>query len=91
MPPSQSIEWATPKDLWEKLYSIHDFTVDAAANQENHLCLNWYGLDHDDPKRRDGLNADWDGHSVYINPPYGRIIAKWVEAAQKHANRGGWW
>ena len=89
MPPSQSDDWATPTDLWAKLEAIYNFDVDAAASQANHLCLDWYGLDHDNPKRRDGLNASWNGRTVWINPPYGRIIAQWTKAAQRHADGGG--
>lgn len=89
MPASQSDDWATPRDLWAKLDAIYNFDVDAAASQANHLCLDWYGLDHDNPKRRDGLNALWNGQRVWINPPYGRIIAQWAKAAQRHADGGG--
>ena len=89
MPPSKTDDWATPQDLWNKLNQMHSFDVDAAASQSNHLCANWYGLDHDNLNRRDGLNAHWDGQSVWINPPYGRIIAEWVKAAQRHADGGG--
>jgi len=89
MPASQSDDWATPKELWTKLDAIHNFDVDAAASQANHLCLDWYGLDHNNPKRRDGLNASWNGRTVWINPPYGRIIADWTKAAQWHADKGG--
>jgi phage N-6-adenine-methyltransferase len=89
MPQSQTDDWATPIDLWEKLDAIHNFDVDAAASQANHLCLDWYGLDHENPNRRDGLNASWNGRTVWINPPYGRIIAEWTKAAQRHADGGG--
>ena len=89
MPASQSDDWATPGELWKKLDAIHNFDVDAAASQANHLCLDWYGLDHYNPKRRDGLSASWNGRTVWINPPYGRIIAEWAKAAQRHADGGG--
>ena len=89
MPASQSDDWATPVELWNKLDEIHDFDVDAAASQVNHLCLDWYGLDHENPKRRDGLSTLWNGRTVWINPPYGRIIAEWTKAAQRHADGGG--
>jgi site-specific DNA-methyltransferase (adenine-specific) len=89
MPQSKTDDWATPIDLWNQLDAIHNFDVDAAASQTNHLCLNWYGLDHENIKRRDGLTADWDGRTVWINPPYGRVIAQWTYAAQKHADKGG--
>jgi phage N-6-adenine-methyltransferase len=89
MPLSKTDDWATPQDLWHKLNAMHSFDVDAAASQSNHLCHNWFGLDHEDATRRDGLRASWDGKMVWINPPYGRVIAEWAKAAQLHANGGG--
>ncbi len=35
MPPSQTDDWATPIELWNKLDQMHDFDVDAAASQAN--------------------------------------------------------
>lgn len=31
----------------------------------------------------DGLSKDWGGHRVFCNPPYGRLIGRWVEKAAK--------
>lgn len=89
MPPSQSDDWATPIDLYEKLNLQHKFDVDAAASQSNHLCDKWFGLDHHDKTRRDGLAQLWDGDSVWINPPYGRVIKDWTKAAVRHYKSGG--
>jgi phage N-6-adenine-methyltransferase len=88
MPPSQTDNWATPKDLWNQLNEVHRFDVDAAASQSNHLCAKWYGLDHEDESRRDGLAVQWDGDSVWINPPYGRVIKDWTQAALDHYRQG---
>ena len=88
MPPSQTDNWATPRDLWDKLNEVHRFNVDAAASQRNHLCEKWYGLDHEDESRRDGLAATWDGDSVWLNPPYGRVIKDWTKAALNHSRNG---
>lgn len=63
--------WATPRELFAKLQEIHKFDLDAAASQSNHLCNEWFGLDHTDPKRRDGLNGWWGYGHVYVNPPSG--------------------
>ena len=88
MPQSQTDNWSTPRDLWEKLNEVHRFDVDAAASQVNHLCDKWYGLDHEDEARRDGLGVKWDGDSVWINPPYGRVIKDWTKAAVNHYREG---
>ena len=89
MPQSKTDDWATPLELWKELDREHRFDVDAAASQKNHLCEKWFGLDHPDVNRRNGLGVDWDGESVWINPPYGRIIKDWTAAAVEHYKKGG--
>ena len=34
---------------------------------------------HNRTPETDGLTQDWSGHTVFVNPPYGRKIAGWVE------------
>lgn len=88
MPPSATDDWATPQGLFDRLNAYHHFDLDAAASSTNHKVENWLGLDHDDPARRDGLTAPWDGERVWLNPPYGRILNKWVAKASQHALQG---
>lgn len=83
MPPSLTDDWATPIDLFDKLNAKHKFELDVAASSTNHLCDEWFGLDHVNESRRDGLIADWYGR-VWCNPPYGRGIKDWVEKASNH-------
>ena len=83
MNPSETVEWATPKDLFDELNAKHKFDVDVAASSSNHLCKEWFGLDHYLDSRRDGLTGQWEGH-VWCNPPYGRVIKDWVLKAQQH-------
>jgi site-specific DNA-methyltransferase (adenine-specific) len=75
-----SVDWATPQDLYNKLNERYGFTLDVAASSTNHKCPDWFGLDHPDETRRDGLKADWYG-TVWCNPPYGRVIRDWVKKA----------
>ena len=83
MPPSLTDDWATPKAFYDKLDAIYKFDLDVAASSRNHLAKEWFGLDHPDDDRRDGLTADWYGH-VWCNPPYGRGIKDWVLKASQH-------
>ena len=83
MPPSATDNWATPKDLWQQANGFHDFELDAAASLTNHLCDEWFGLDHPDESRRDGLSGQWVGRT-WVNPPYGRGIYDWVKKAALH-------
>jgi len=70
---SLSNEWETPPDLFKKLDDEFHFTLDPCCTHENHLCPTYY------TKEDDGLSKDWSGHIVYVNPPYGREIGKWVK------------
>lgn len=83
MPVSQTDDWATPKDLWNQLNDSYDFELDAAASLTNHLCDEWFGLDHFDENRRNGLTGTWIGRT-WVNPPYGRGIYDWVKKASQH-------
>ena len=83
MNPSETVEWATPRDLYDHLNAKHRFYMDVAASSTNALCDEWFGLDHPDESRRDGLKAQWEDH-VWCNPPYGRVIKDWVLKASQH-------
>lgn len=88
---SETVEWATPPHVFEALHKEFAFTLDAAANAANALLPEWYGPDHPDPARRDGLTTDWAGDArggtIYVNPPYGRAIGTWMaKADQESAN-----
>ena len=83
MPVSQTDDWATPADVWHQANGFHDFQLDAAASSTNHLCEQWFGLDHPDENRRDGLSGQWVGRT-WVNPPYGRGIYDWVKKAALH-------
>jgi len=80
---SQTDDWATPADVWHQANGFHDFQLDAAASLTNHLCDQWFGLDHPDINRRDGLAGQWVGRT-WVNPPYGRGIYDWVKKAALH-------
>ncbi len=86
MPLSQTDDWATPQNLFDELDAIHNFTLDVAASSTNHKTAKWFGLDHDDPKRHDGLAMSWANESVWCNPPYGRVIKQWVKKAHEESN-----
>ena len=83
MPPSATDDWATPQQFYNGLNEIFQFDLDVAASSTNHKCDEWFGLDHPDESRRNGLEAEWYGH-VWCNPPYGRGIKDWVLKASQH-------
>ena len=83
MPQSVTDDWATPRNLFDDINAVHNFDLDAAASSSNHLCNEWFGLDHDNESRRDGLTGQWVGRT-WVNPPYGRGIYDWVKKASLH-------
>ena len=80
MDKAKTDDWATPQSLFDEWDARYGFTLDVAASSTNAKCLEWFGLDHPDISRRDGLKVDWYG-TVWCNPPYGRQIADWVMKA----------
>jgi len=79
---SKSEEWETPKDFFEKLDKRFNFTLDPCCTTGTAKCKNFY------TKEDDGLSKDWGGHQVFVNPPYGRQIRKWVEKSFKESRKG---
>jgi len=85
-------EWATPQQFYNHLSESHNFTLDPCALAASAKCSNWFGPDHPDVTKRDGLVLDWadhaDGGVVFMNPPYGRTIGVWVAKAAATAAAG---
>lgn len=78
--------WRTPLPLFRALDAEFHFTLDVAANSENHLCDRWIGPDHDDYGSRDCLAVPWGrGEVCFMNPPFSRDdgidIAPFIEKA----------
>lgn len=78
---SATEEWETPPAFFEAINAEYNFTLDPACTEENHKCPKFY------TKKEDGLQQDWGGERVYINPPYGRQIVKWIEKAEAEAKK----
>lgn len=70
-------ERATPEDFYKKLDAIYKFTLDPCALPENHKCEKYFTPDDN------GLVQDWSGNVVFMNPPYGRLIGRWVKKADE--------
>jgi len=87
---SNSGEWETPQGLFNELDKEFHFDLDPCATKENAKCNMYY------TKEEDGLKQDWnivdlgirfEVKSVFMNPPYGREIGRWVEKAHKESRR----
>jgi site-specific DNA-methyltransferase (adenine-specific) len=79
---SKSNEWTTPQNLYDKLDKEFNFTLDPCCTKESAKCDKFY------TKEDDGLSKDWRYDRVFMNPPYGREISKWIEKAYKESLKG---
>jgi site-specific DNA-methyltransferase (adenine-specific) len=78
---STTDDWPTPADLFEALDREFRFTLDPCASPANAKCENFYTVDDN------GLDQEWEG-SVFMNPPYGREISKWIAKAHEASKAG---
>jgi len=78
---SKSTEWETPQDFYERLNNTFQFDLDPCATVATTKCKNYF------TKEEDGLSKSWQGHRVFMNPPYGRAIKKWIEKAHEEGKK----
>jgi phage N-6-adenine-methyltransferase len=91
------IDWETPQWLFDQLDAEFHFDLDVCATPENAKCSPYFTPEDDALTRR------WDG-TCWMNPPFGKGIARWVEKAYRSALAGstvvcllpvrsdtGWW
>jgi len=66
--------WATPNWFVRKLENeLHiKFTLDPCTTQEKAKAPNYFTIEDD------GLNQSWEGHNVFVNPPYSNN-KEWVK------------
>jgi len=76
---SKTDEWATPQDFFDKVVEeFGKFDLDPCCTVESAKARNFF------TKESDGLNRFWHG-KVWMNPPYGREIGKWMKKAYESA------
>jgi phage N-6-adenine-methyltransferase len=79
---SKGGEWDTPQDFYDKLDKQFNFTLDPCATSKSAKCKKYY------TEEEDGVAQDWNGQTVFVNPPYGRGIGAWLkkgyEESKKH-------
>lgn len=79
---SRTDEWPTPRDFFERVSDeFGPFDLDPCATPENAKCARFFTRDDD------GLAQDWTG-KVWMNPPYGREIGRWMRKAHESSLAG---
>lgn len=80
---SNSMEWSTPQDFFNKLNEEFHFDLDPCCTDENAKCEFHYTLS------TNGLEQNWGGRRVFCNPPYGKEIKKWVRKCYEESLKPG--
>jgi phage N-6-adenine-methyltransferase len=78
----KSSEYITPPELFKQLDEEFHFTTDPCTTPDNPLKVKIFFT-----KEQDGIKQVWRGN-VFINPPYGKDIFKWIIRARLHAADG---
>lgn len=76
---SETVEWATPKEVFARLNFIYNFTLDPCSTHANATCSKHYTI------AENGLAHSWQGERVFMNPPYGRVIGDWMKKAYEES------
>ena len=71
--------WSTPISFYNELNKQFKFTLDPCCTEDNRKCDKYF------TKEDDGLSQSWQGETVFMNPPYGREIVKWVKKAYEES------
>ena len=74
MDKAKTVEWTTPKTLFDELNKEFHFDLDVASTHENALCENHFTI------AENGLKRAWGGYNVFCNPPYSDLRA-WIKKA----------
>jgi len=78
---SKTAEWTTPQTFYDRLNQEFNFTLDPCCTDETAKCNTYY------TEADDGLSQSWAGHSVFMNPPYGRSIKEWIRKAYEESRK----
>lgn len=79
---SKANEWSTPQAFFDELNKEFNFTLDPCATSENAKCTKYFTVEDD------GLKQDWSKDIVFMNPPYGREIKRWINKAYEESQKG---
>jgi phage N-6-adenine-methyltransferase len=76
-------DWATPQAWFDYLHLEFKFTLDPCCTHANAKCARRY------TPAEDGLAQSWADERVFMNPPYGRELPRWLKKAYEAARDHG--
>jgi site-specific DNA-methyltransferase (adenine-specific) len=85
---SDKHDWATPQALFDEVNLEFGFTLDAAASAHNAKCDEFLSEEDDALSPMVGWAVRAKGGAIWLNPPYGRTIGKWIEKAYLESTGG---
>lgn len=68
--------WQTPPEIFDPLHREFDFDLDPCATASSAKCKTFF------TEAQNGLEQSWEGHRVFMNPPYGREVYAWTRKAR---------
>lgn len=83
MTASGKTTWETPQDWFRYLDLEFDFTLDPCCMEETAKCKKYF------TPAQNGLSQSWRDERVFMNPPYGRELGKWIEKAYVESRDNG--
>lgn len=75
--------WATPVPIFDVLNHEFEFTLDPCCSPLTAKVKSKFYTEADD-----GLSKDWSKDVVFMNPPYGKALPKWVRKAYEESRKG---
>lgn len=83
MSSSKDMTWATPQQWFDYLDLEFGFTFDPCCHHETAKCVKHY------TPAEDGLSRSWADERVFMNPPYGKDLPKWMRKAYIESRDNG--
>lgn len=81
---SEKLDYLTPLSLLDHLYKVFTFDLDPCSDKPHDQNPNVEAIRHF-TEIEDGLGVPWWSGVVFMNPPYGREIGKWLNKAVAQA------
>lgn len=79
-PIAEKDKWETPPNVFKNLNDEFNFTLDPCCELRTAKCSKFFTLEDD------GLSKDWQGETVFCNPPYSNgNIDMWMEKCYRES------